>query len=101
MYRKVKRTLTVVTLLGVLGLGIGRPAPALADGTETALIVVGSIAGYAAIVVVGTLLVYGHGLTPAGPISADWNRLDTRQHSRLRLADRCPQGGPTFTLACW
>ena len=73
MRRNLKRVLAIIMVVGLLGLGVARPAPMLAvDAEEGFLLATAALAGYVAIVVVGTMIVYRHISDPTATLPVDW-----------------------------
>jgi len=101
MQRFLKRAVAVVTLIGVLGLGIATPPPVQAVDTEDGLIMAGvAAAAYIALVVVSTTLIYGH-YAPATTAPTVWEPANSGSDAGLNLANRCPQAGTSLNLVCW
>lgn len=96
---RLKRTLAIAAVVGVLSTGLMAPAPARAD--NTALIVIASISAYVGVLLVATYLVYR---TPppdsfaAMPVPPEDDR---RTQPPVKLAPRCAQQSGGLTLVCW
>jgi hypothetical protein len=92
----VRRTVALTVVLTLSCVGILRPRPARA--VETAVLVVGSIAAYAAFVAVGTILMRRN-------TSASWKLMepprDDRQEPGVHFASHCRQNAPHLKLVCW
>lgn len=98
-FERVRRTVVLTVVIALLGVGILRPRPAHA--VETAIIVVGSIAAYVAVVVAGTMLMRRN--TPAewGLMPMDQRLRDDRPEPGVDFAHRCKQDSSNLTLVCW
>ncbi len=93
----VRRTVVLAVVLTMLCTGIVRPGPARA--VDTAVLVIGSIAAYAAFVTVGTMLMRRN-------TSASWELMDPplradQQEPGVRFAPHCLQNAPNLKLVCW
>ena len=102
MSKSLKRIAAILALVGMLGIGVARPMPALAiDAEEGVLLAGAALAGYLALVFVSTAIIYGHDPRSVAAHPVDWQHQDALSTTGLRLADRCPQGPGSVTLACW
>jgi hypothetical protein len=95
--QRVRRTVALTVVLTMLCMGIMRPRPARA--VSTAILVIGSIAAYAAFVTVGTILMRRNS-------AASWELMDQpprddQHESSVRFAPRCRQNSPNLNLVCW
>lgn len=94
--QRVRRTIALTVVLTILCMGIVRPRPAQA--VDTAVLVIGSIAAYAAFVVVGTILTRRY-------IATSEELMDPpprdQQEPGVRFAPHCRQNSPTLKLVCW
>lgn len=96
------RMLVTASVVGLLVVGVGRPVPAAATNTgEAVLIGTAAFAGYVAIVVVGTAIVYHHGFDFADSGRVERLGESTPTEGGLRFGSRCPRRPPGFPLACW
>lgn len=98
-FERTRRTVVLVLIIALAFVGTLRPRPAHA--VETAVIIIGSIAAYAAVVVAGTMLMRRN--TPAswGLMPLDPEARDDRPEPTLRLAPGCRQTAAGVTLVCW
>ena len=98
-FERGRRTVVLTAVVALLCTGVLRPQPAHA--VETAILIVGSIAAYAAVVVAGTLLMRRD--TPAewGLMPMDQRLRDDRPDPGVNFAHRCKQDSSNLTLVCW
>lgn len=96
----LKRFVAIFAILTTLSIGTVSPKPARA--IDTAVIVISSIAAYAAFVFIGAYIVYGR--TPNPTLMPAPTDLDDPQDARdggVRPGYRCRQADGNLTLVCW
>jgi len=99
---KLKRLIVVVLILSMLAMNAVHPKPAQASSSNTAVIVLVSLAAYVAVVFAATAYVYGN-RTPTQNFAPDINdarRLGASRHS-VRVGLHCAQDSGNVTLVCW
>jgi hypothetical protein len=94
---RVRRTVALTVVLTMLCTGIVRPRPAHA--VDTAVLVIGSIAAYAAFVVAGAWLMRRN--TPASWELVDPPPRDEQREPGVHFAPHCRQNSPNLKLVCW
>lgn len=99
---KARRIGAILALLGMLTFGALTPAPARADGTQTAIIIGAVLGIYVGFVVIGATLAYGKGprtlaLAPGEP------PLNQRPRgNEIRVGSACSRdANGNLTLVCW
>jgi hypothetical protein len=95
--QRVRRTIALTVVLTILCMGLVRPRPAQA--VDTAVLVIGSIAAYAAFVVVGTILTRRYIATSEELM--DPPPRDQQQEPGVHFAPHCRQNSLTLKLVCW
>ena len=95
--QRVRRTVALSVVFTTLCTGVVQPRPARA--VSTAILVVGSIAAYAAFVTVGTILVRRKS-------STSWELMDLpprddQQEPGVHFGPHCGQNAPNLNLVCW
>lgn len=97
----LRRIVTVVCIVGLLGLGVGtaRPRVARADTTTDIIIGITGFAAWVALVFVATKLIYGH--QPTSTSLEDPLRTYEPVTDDVRFVTHCRQEGGHVTVACW
>ena len=80
-------------------LSIARPAPVQADAGTIAALAAGATAGYVALVLFFTQVVFRSDF--AGNPAPGNARYEPVPQGPIKLTPHCPQGGELVTLACW
>ena len=93
-----KMALALLVVSVTLIINVAKPARARAD--NTAILVVGSIAAFAAFVVVGTLLTRNKGPFSFQQSPEDMAQKDERRAS-VRVGSACPWNDQRPSLVCW
>ena len=98
--RRAVALVLIVALLAALTLA-PRRAEALSDG-EIAGIVIGSIAGYVVLIMIGTVAVYGwKRKKPAEPLPIELIQPRPAATDGFRLASQCAPRDGQMPLFCW
>jgi hypothetical protein len=97
--KRIRRTVVLTLIVALVGTGSFRPRPARA--LDTAILVIGSIAAYAAFVVAGTII-YRRSTTSAWGLVPQERPPDRKRNApRIQFAPRCKPAAGGLTLACW
>ena len=95
----LRRTVALTLVATVFSLGIVKPRPARA--IDTAFLVLGSIAAYAAVVGVATWLWRRNTTSSWGLMPMDERLRDQQPEPGLHLANHCTQDDRNLKLVCW
>jgi hypothetical protein len=93
-----KKALVLLVVSVMLLINVARPSRAWA--ANTAILVIGSIAAFAAFVVVGTLLTRDKGPFSLQPTPQDLAQRDAPR-AAVRFGTKCPFNDGRPSLACW
>jgi len=98
----VKRLVVSLLILGLIAMGVMKPAPAVADTTTDLELACGAAGIWIAIVIVGTTLAYG---PPFSTLAESRDLIPARPapSSTVHFGPQCPpnpSGGPP-SLLCW
>jgi hypothetical protein len=96
----IKRVVVLIAVMSLLVICTVPPTPARADGTETALLVCGSIAAYVGLVFLGTWLV-NRSPQPWAEFPEDFQVDRKHPPAALRFGPKCRQNSTELTLVCW
>ncbi len=99
----VKRLVVTLLILGLIAIGIMKPAPAVADTTTDLELALGAAGIWVAIVIVGTTLAYGPPFSTTLAESRDLIPNRPEPSSTVHFGPQCPRnpiGGPP-SLLCW
>jgi hypothetical protein len=98
---RLRRTVILICILGVLGLGVGtaRPRAARADTQTDIIIGVVGFAAWVGMILLATKLIYG--AQPASTSLEDPLRTYEEADDEVRFVTHCRQEGGNVTVACW
>jgi hypothetical protein len=98
-FERVRRTVVLTVVTAVLFTGVIRPRPVRA--VDTAILVIGSIAAYVAVVVAGTMLMRRNSPAAWGLMPMDQRRLDAQQEPGVHFGHHCHQNSSNLKIVCW
>jgi hypothetical protein len=101
---RIKRLVVMMIVLAFLTVGTLRPRPAQASTSETVIIIVGSIAAYAAFIILGAYYVYGKAFpSPAAGEDMDMDEglPGDPPSPTVHFGQHCRQSSTNVTVACW
>ena len=98
-FARIRRTVALTLVAAVFSVGLVRPRPARA--VDTAVLVIGSIAAYVAVVVAGTMLMRHNSPSSWGLLPTDERLQRDPPQPGVHLAHRCKQSSGNLNLVCW
>jgi len=97
----VKRVVVMIIVLALLTTGTLRPRPAQASTSETVILIVAGIAGYAAFVILGAYWIYGKAFPSPSVEDMDERMPGEPPSPTVHFAQHCKQSSANVTVVCW